>query len=192
MFPLNLGASTFMDNPDDFFIMSDIVPVPVVTPIGGGGGIGYVAPECFNDSGCKLGEFCFENKCYIYECDSDDDCNDTKTCWINRCVKLFDMKIVEVSSPIYPGEFFNFTYFLKGVAAIHGDVIVKFWLVQDGIVVTEGFDTIYMGDFDEKTELTELFLPGTILPGTYNFYAEVEYDSYYARAGRIIEVEEIA
>ncbi len=189
LLPLVFGASTFMDNPDDFFIMSDVVPTPVVTPVGGGGG-GYFVSECTNDSDCELGEFCFEGKCYVYECDSDADCNDTKTCWMNRCVKLFDMKIIEVSSPIYPGEFFNFTYYLKGVAAIHGDVIVKFWLVQDEEIVTEGFDTIYMADFDETTEFAELFLPRDILPGTYNFYAEVEYDSYYARAGRIIEVQE--
>lgn len=192
MFPLVLGASTFFDNQDDFFIMADIsVPSPVIPPTGGGGGGPSFVPECVNDSGCDLGEFCFENKCYVYECDSDADCNDTKTCWMNRCVKLFDMKILEVESPILPGEFFEFTYYLKGVAAIHGDVIVKFWLVQNDSVVTEGFDTIYIGDFDEKTETSELFLPKTIEPGVYNFYTELEYDSYYARAGRVIEVEEI-
>ena len=191
LLPFVLGATTFFDS-DDSFIMADIsIPSPVVPPTGGGGGGGITVLECVNDSGCDLGEFCFENKCYIYECDSDADCNDTKTCWMNRCVKLFDMKIIEVQSPIYSGEFFNFTYYLKGVAAIHGDVVVKFWLVRDGEVVTEGFDTIYVGDFEEKTESSELFLPTTILPGTYNFYAELEYDSYYARAGRIIGVEEV-
>lgn len=186
--PLAMAGTTFFDNQNDFFIMDDVVPTPVVTPVGGGGG-GGVTLECINDSGCDLGEFCFENKCYVYECDSDLDCNDTKTCWMNRCVKLFDMKIMEVESPILPGDFFNFTYYLKGVAAIHGDVIIKFWLVQDENIVTEGFDTIYFADFEEKTETSELFLPATILPGVYNFYAEVEYDSYYARAGRVIEVQ---
>ena len=192
LFPLVFGASTFMDNPDDFFIMPDIVtpPTPVTPPTAGGGSV-KITPECVNDSDCDLGEFCFENKCYAYECETDADCNETKTCWMHRCVKLFDMKIIDVESPIYPGNFFEFTYYLKGVAAIHGDVVVNFWLVRDGEVVTEGFDTIYMADFDETTETTELFLPKTILPGVYNFYAEVNYDSYYARAGRIIGVEEI-
>src|SRR3989339_98286 len=134
------------------------------------------------------GELCFENKCYLYECETDADCNDTKTCWMNRCVKLFDMKIVDLASPIYPGEFFNFTYYLKGVAQIHGDVKVNFWLEKDGIKVTDGYDTIYMGDFEEKLESSKLFLPVSILDGVYNFYAEVNYDSYYARASRVVEV----
>ena len=166
--------------------------IPVVPPSTGGGGSGVVSPvlECINDTECNGSSFCFENKCYAYECDADEDCEDDKTCWIHRCVKLFDMKIIEIESPIYPGEFFNFTYFLKGVAEIHGDVIVRFWVEKDGQIVTEGFDTIYMGDFEERTESTELFLPATILPDIYNFYAEVNYDSYYARAGRVIEIQE--
>src|SRR3989339_404557 len=98
------------------------------------------------------------------------------------------MKIVDLASPIYPGEFFNFTYYLKGVAQIHGDVKVNFWLEKDGIKVTDGYDTIYMGDFEEKLESSKLFLPISILNGVYNFYAEVNYDSYYARASRVVEV----
>ena len=165
-------------------------PAPVTTPttVGGGGGGAVIVPECLDDSNCDLGEFCFENKCYLYECETDADCNDTKTCWMNRCVKLFDMKIVDLASPIYPGEFFNFTYYLKGVAQIHGDVKVNFWLEKDGIKVTDGYDTIYMGDFEEKLESSKLFLPVSILDGVYNFYAEVNYDSYYARASRVVEV----
>src|SRR3989339_2206757 len=165
-------------------------PPPTTTPTtaGGGGGGAVIVPECFDDSNCDLGEFCFENKCYLYECETDADCNDTKTCWMNRCVKLFDMKIVDLASPIYPGEFFNFTYYLKGVAQIHGDVKVNFWLEKDGIKVTDGYDTIYMGDFEEKLESSKLFLPISILNGAYNFYAEVNYDSYYARASRVVEV----
>ena len=56
--------------------------------------------------------------------------------------------------------------------------------------MTEGFDTIYMADFDEITQTSELFLPKSIEDGVYNFYTEVAYDSYYARAGRMIEVGE--
>jgi hypothetical protein len=161
-----------------------VCPTPVVTPsVGGGRSI-----ECRQDSDCDLGEFCSDNRCYAYECETDADCNDTKTCWMNRCVKLFDMKIIEVPSSIYSGEFFNFIYYIKGVAAIHGDVVVRFWIVKDGEVVTEGFDTIYMADFEEKTESAKLFLPVNIESGAYNFYAEVNYDSYYARAGRMIDI----
>jgi len=166
--------------------------VPVVSTPSGGGGSSYTAPKCVSDSECDAEEYCLNGLCYDYECDSDLDCNDTKTCWMHRCVKLFDMKIIDVDSPILPGKSFGFTYFLKGVAEIHGDVTVKFWLEKDGVIVTEGFDTIYMADFEEKTESTELFLPATIPAGTYNFYSEVEYDSYYAKAGRVIEVEDMS
>jgi hypothetical protein len=196
-------------------IPSIIPPVPPVTPTapgaGGGRGSPSILTSCGNNSQCGLGGyclegncanndcegdfdciedmFCFRDTCRLYECDVDDDCEGTESCWVNMCAKLFDMQIKEVQSPIYPGEFFNFTYFLKGVAEISGDVIVRFWLEQNGTIVTEGFDTIYLGDFDEKTDTSELFLPVTILPGTYNFYSEVEYDSYYARAGRVISVD---
>jgi len=176
------------------FTLAYVASVTPATPTGGGGGGGSYAGdilECIDDSGCGVNQYCLDNKCLDFECDSDLDCNDTKTCWMHRCVKLFDMKIEDVESPIFPGESFGFTYFLKGVAEIHGDVIVNFWLEKDGEIVTEGFDTIYMADFDEKTETTELFLPATIASGTYNFYAEVEYDSYYARASRVIEVVKI-
>jgi len=171
------------------FSLSYVAPVTPPTTGGGGGGGGGSIAECYDDTGCAVGQYCLEKICYDDECNSDSDCNDTKTCWMGRCLKLFDMKIEDVESPIFPGESFGFTYFLKGVAAIHGDVVVKFWLENsEGEVVTEGFDTIYMADFEEKTESTELFLPATIAPGTYNFYAEVNYDSYYARALRVIDV----
>ena len=187
---LYLANVGFLGNSSSLEVTPAPTPTPVTTPttaVGGGGGA-VIVPECLDDSNCDLGEFCFENKCYVYECETDADCNDTKTCWMNRCVKLFDMKIVDLASPIYPGEFFNFTYYLKGVAQIHGDVKVNFWLEKDGIKVTDGYDTIYMGDFEEKLESSKLFLPISILDGVYNFYAEVNYDSYYARASRAVEV----
>src|SRR3989339_1748159 len=51
-------------------------PAPVTTPttVGGGGGGAVIVPECLDDSNCDLGEFCFENKCYLYECETDADC----------------------------------------------------------------------------------------------------------------------
>jgi len=173
------------------FTLNYVAPIAPISPTGVGWGGGGTSFRCLNDSWCGEERYCLSGICYDYECSTDADCNDTKTCWMHRCVKLFDMKIEDVDSPIFPGESFGFTYFLKGVAEIHGDVTVRFWLEKDGIIVTEGFDTIYMADFEEKTESTELFLPATIPAGTYNFYAEVNYDSYYAKAGRVIDVGEI-
>jgi len=180
---VNNKNSSMIEN----FTLNYVAPVTPPAPSGGGGG---GSSGCFKDSDCDEERYCLNYKCYDYECNTDSDCNDTKTCWMHRCVKLFDMKIIDVESPIIPGESFEFTYFLKGVAEIHGDVIVKFWLENaEGEIATEGFDTIYMADFEEKMETSELFLPATIAPGTYNFYAEVNYDSYYARALRVIDVE---
>lgn len=171
-------------------VISAAAPIiPVISSSGGGGGRARILPECVDDSDCNETSFCLEGSCVEFECRVDDDCIlDDETCWMNQCSKLFDMKIIDVESPTYPGASFNFTYFIKSVAEIHGDVVVKFWLERDGVIVTEGFDTIYMGDFEEKMVVAELFLPITIENGTYNFYAEVNYDSYYARAGRVIGV----
>lgn len=182
LLPFVFAETTFFDNPDDFFIMSSSS-----ASVGSSGGGAYYA-ECVNDSDCKLGYFCLRGKCYLHECESDLDCDEEKACWKGLCVKLFDMKIVNISSPVYPGEFFNFTYLVKGVSEISGDVVINFWLSKDGEIITEGFDTIYIGDFEERYESSELFLPKDVLNGSYVFYAEVFYDSYYARAARLIEV----
>lgn len=182
LLPFVFAETTFFDNPDDFFIMSSSS-----ASVGSSGGGAYYA-ECVNDSDCKLGYFCLRGKCYLHECESDLDCDEEKACWKGLCVKLFDMRIINVSSPVYSGGFFNLTYSVKGVSEISGDVVVNFWIVKDGEIVIEGFDTIYIGDFEERIETAQLFLPESLDPGIYDFYAEVFYDSYYARAGRSIEV----
>ena len=60
-----LAESTFFDNPDEAFIMGNIVSPGPVTPPSGGGGGGGAAVECVDDLGCEVGEYCFENKCYV-------------------------------------------------------------------------------------------------------------------------------
>lgn len=161
----------------------------VATPPGGGGGEGGIFSECTNDSGCDAAQYCFENKCYDFECFDNSQCAGEDSCWNGRCVKLFDMEILDFESPVKLGEFFDFTYFLKAIAEINGDVEIKFWIEQDGNIVTSGHDTIYFSGFEEKTKTKKLFLPEDISSGTYIFYIEVTYGTYTASAHRTIGIE---
>lgn len=162
---------------------------PTAPSGGGGGGTTVITYECSQDSDCGLNQYCFEHKCYDIECFDNNDCKEDESCWNHRCVKWFDMEILEFESPVKVGEFFDFTYFLKAVAEINGDVEIKFWIEQDGNIVTSGQDTIYFSSFEEKTKTKKLFLPDDISSGTYIFYIEVTYGTYTASAHRTIGIE---
>ncbi|MFA7707870.1 MAG: hypothetical protein WCX73_02890 [Candidatus Pacearchaeota archaeon] len=126
-----------------------------------------------------------------YECVNDSSCNTKKgeVCLNNKCTKLFDMEILKFDSPVGLGEFFNFTYFVKAVAEINGDVEIDFWIEKQGEKITSGKDTIYMGSFEEKTKEKKLFLPSEVDSGTYEFFIQVKYGNYTASAHRTIEIE---
>ncbi len=126
----------------------------------------------------------------IYECINNSDCEGKdEICWNHKCVKLFDIKIIDFESPAKLGEFFEFTYLMKGMANISGDVEVNFWIEKDGEKVTSGSDTIYLGSFEEKTETTKIFLPTNIKSGVYTFYIQVLHQAYEAKSHRTIEIE---
>jgi len=110
-------------------------------------------------------------------------------CFANVCAKLFDIKIIDFESPVRLGEFFDFTYFVKGVADINSDVEISFWIERKGEIITSGSDTIYLGNFEEKTETTKLFLPSSFESGIYEFYIRVSHPSYSAESHRTIEVQ---
>ncbi len=164
-----------------------VTPGDGEAPSGGGGGT--LIYECSQNSDCELNQYCFEHKCYDAECFDNNDCKEDESCYNYKCVKLFDMEILEFESPVRIGEFFDFTYFLKAVAEINGDVEIKFWIEQDGNIVTSGQDTIYFRSFEEKTKTKKLFLPEDISSGTYIFYIEVTYGTYTASAHRTIGIE---
>ena len=124
----------------------------------------------------------------IYECYEDSDCETNQACLNRKCVSLFDVKVINVESPIEQGQFFNFTYLIKGMANISGDVIVEFWVEKDKQKVTSGSDTIYLGSYEEKTETASLFLPTYVVNDEYDFYVMVTYLDYKAKAYRKIEV----
>jgi len=159
-----------------------------------GGAPGRITPrptyECRKDLDCGSNKYCFENKCHVAECFDDSVCkvNQGETCLNYRCVKLFDLKIIDFESPIKLGEFFEFSYLMKGVAQINGDVQVDFWLEKDGKVASSGSDVIYMGSYEEKVEKTKLFLPSTITSGAYEFYVKLTHGTYEVSAHRTVEI----
>lgn len=100
----------------------------------------------------------------------------------------FDIKILEVESPINLGESFNFMYFVKGVGEINNDVTIDFWIEKNGEIITSGSDVIFMGSNEEKIESTNLFLPSGVDSGIYQFIIKVSYRNIKAEAHRTIEL----
>jgi len=154
------------------------------------GGRAQPRTECSLNKDCKESQYCFNSKCYNAECKDNSVCNTEQgeTCFDYRCVKLFDMVILEFESPIKLGEFFEFTYLIKGMANISGDVEINFWIENENGTVTSGKDTIYLGSFEEKTKSSKLFLPSSVQSGTYTFRVEVSYGLYTAKSHRTVEI----
>jgi hypothetical protein len=161
---------------------------------GGGGGGSVIINEtfagCKKTEDCSKYEYCFENKCYKRECQNNDQCSGGLSCFDYRCVKLFDVKILDVESPIDAGSFISFTYFLKAMAEINNDVVVNFWIEQNGEEITSGKDTIFIGNMEEKTEKTKIYIPQNIKAGVYDFFVSVTYEKYSAQSHRQIEIDE--
>ena len=155
---------------------------------GGGGGAHMPEQGCLHNSDCEASQYCFENECYNADCSSDGDCKEDEVCHHLRCVKLFDVVIKEFESPIKLGDFFDFTYLIKGMADFNNDVIISFSIEKDGMAVTSGQDVIYLGSFEEKIRTTKLFLPSTVASGVYTFSVEATYGNYKAKSFRIIEI----
>jgi hypothetical protein len=123
-----------------------------------------------------------------YECSVNSDCGKDESCWSHKCTKWFDIEILDFESSIKPGESFNFTYFLKSMAEIKGDVEIKFWIEQDSNIISTGQDTVYFGSFEEKTKTDSLLLPENISSGSYLFHVTVTHGAYTAKAHRTIEI----
>ena len=101
----------------------------------------------------------------------------------------FDVKIVDFESPMELGEFFEFTYLVRGMSGINDDVKINFWIEKQGEIVSSGSDTVFIGDFKEKIETTKIFLPKSVESGVYDFVLEVIYEDYEAKSHRTIEIE---
>ncbi len=132
---------------------------------GGSGGGGMIKPGCQQDSECEKDYVCFKN----------------------QCVKLFDVKILDYGNNISSKDFFQLTYYIKGMANIEGDVIIKFWIQNGSNKIELGQDVIYLGNFEEKTEKVKLYLPSE-LEGIYDLYVQAGYENYKAESFRKIEI----
>jgi hypothetical protein len=103
-------------------------------------------------------------------------------------IRQFDIKILDIESPINLGEDFDFMYFIKGVGDFNTDVTIDFWVEKEGEIITSGSDVIFMGSNEEKTEAGSLFMPSDIDSGQYKFVIKVSYGTIQAEAHRTIEL----
>lgn len=148
-------------------------PAPPAAAAGGGGGatrvitggVNYSSLECMSDSDCSSDEFCLDHK----------------------CIKLFDVQILQVDSPIGPGEVLDFRYLIKGIGVFKGDVIVDFWAEKDGVKVISGSDVVYLGEYETKIVDGMLNLYKDML-GKYKLFVRISYNEYSAAANRPFEV----
>ena len=154
---------------------------------GGGAAAGRKA-ECSIAADCAQNEYCSNGACVKYQCTQDSDCTGDQSCWNNLCVQLFDVEILDVETLVQAGDNLVFTYLVKGMADIKGDVIIKYIFEKDGNKEVFGSDTIYFGKFEEKTRSKEILISTLTSAGLYNFYVEIEFGAYTARAHRKIEV----
>ena len=128
-----------------------------------------------------------------FECSTSADCPIDEYCLNNICMKIFDLKTISVDSPIAPGEFFDFVYFVKGMADISGDVTLNFW-IEDGYgeIISSGSDVIYVGSFEEKTESASIFIPSYLADGSYTFKIKLSFEGYEIFSHRTIEISKSA
>jgi len=170
-------GGTLIFNVTGFSVYSaEETPITTETPAtsggsGSGGGSSTIKKECTLDSECKRGYSCFNNK----------------------CVKLFDVEILEII-PEIENLAFNLKYLIKGMAEIKGDVIIKFWIQSRNPETGEiekielGQDAIYLGSFEEKVKTTTLNLPKNIKNRDYDLYTQVNFENYKAESFRKINI----
>ena len=102
----------------------------------------------------------------------------------------FDVKILEIDSDLTPGDYFGFSYFVKGVGSINHDVIIDFWIEDlDGGIVSSGSDVIYFGVNEEKTETASLLIPNGIESGIYILKVKATYQSITGESHRTIQID---
>jgi sporulation protein YlmC with PRC-barrel domain len=122
-----------------------------------------------------------------YECTQDKNCKLGYSCYNHRCVKLFDVEILEIE-PVINNLSFRLKYLVKGMAEIKGDVIIKFWINNKNEKIMLGQDAIYLGSFEEKTKVTSLNLPLNIENKDYELYVQVNFENYSVESFRKINL----
>lgn len=125
----------------------------------------------------------------VIECTSNTQCKKDWFCVHQRCVQLFDLKILNVDSPLAPGELLDFVYLMKNMANESGDVTLRF-LVTDwsGREVATGADVIFIESGEQKIEMANLFLPSSLAEDVYQFSITLVFGKYVIQSSRTIEV----
>jgi sporulation protein YlmC with PRC-barrel domain len=155
-------------------ILSCGISTPV-TPSGGGGGGGGGSRNIITPN-------------VTLKCTNDSNCSENYTCFGNKCVKLFDVEILSIGSPLHSSKSFQLDYFIKGMAEFEGDVIIKFWVQNESTKIEIGHDTIYFGAFEGKNKSTTLYFPSNLYSGDYNVYVEANFENYKADSFRRISI----
>ncbi|MDD5700000.1 MAG: hypothetical protein PHH00_02290 [Candidatus Nanoarchaeia archaeon] len=138
--------------------------VTAQTTSGGGGGY-----DCYTNTECKTPGY--------------------GVCWNHECIaRLFDVKILGFESPIELGDFFAFTYSLKDMANVDGDVDIDFWIEKDGKNITSGSEVVFVGGLEEIEYIEKLFIPEDIESGDYIFYIQVSNTADIATIHRTIQI----
>jgi sporulation protein YlmC with PRC-barrel domain len=122
-----------------------------------------------------------------YECIVDKDCDNGDSCYAHKCVKLFDIEILNVPSIVEDFNF-NLSYFMKGMAEFNGDVFINYWLENEYKKIDLGQDVIYLGSFEQKLREVNLNLPINSENQTYDLYVSVSYENYSAESFRKINI----
>ncbi len=124
------------------------------------------------------------------ECTNNSDCKPKYNCWNEKCVMLFDVRIIKFISPIETSKVINFTYLIKGKGYVKGDVIINYWLEKNNQILSQGKDTVYLDEYEEKGLIASLPLPTNTSEEPYLLYVSVDYQSYKTKASRTIEIKE--
>ncbi len=121
----------------------------------GGGGGGSASLTCENDAACTPEERCIDDRCH----------------------RLFNLDFV--GTPVQSENGVAFSYSVKGLATIAGDVLVEYWLEQDGEVIISGERVEQIDYYEEKTSHARLFADEELAPGVYDLFVRLTYENDY-------------
>jgi hypothetical protein len=124
--------------------------------------------QCINESFCKIDE--------------------GETCSNCKCIKLFNLNIIEYNTNSRIGEFFNFSYNIETINETKGNIYLTFWIEQNGIIINSKQSIVYLNNSENKTETDKLFIPETIKSGDYEFFIKANHESYNASIYKNIKI----
>ena len=102
------------------------------TPSTGGGTTAITSVECTSNEDCIAGQICLDENCILPDCSLDEECSLDEKCVENKCIKLFDLRVLDIVDPsVTVGEEIEFTYYVLAMSEIDNDVTITYWL-DDG------------------------------------------------------------